>query len=190
MTGPIIFWLSGGVVVVVILILVLRTNSRLSVAITRGENDDNEAARYFRELVCDMEKQMIIHDDGDSTCTTLYNNDEVVEAVKERLLRDSHLAITCLFNKRDSIKMIDLVDDLPNFKVFYVPEDDQKNGIHYKIIDRGRKAYLSKHCPGSTDRQYELVDCSAAPKRGQKMFADLHNEFDQRLKAAICHSRA
>ena len=181
----VLFWIFCGAVVITGFVLIAHTNRRMSVVIKRGQNDDKMAAEFFRELVCDMEQQMIIHDDGDSTPQTLYNNDDVICTIKERLGGNSDLEIMCLFNKRESIKMVELADQLPNFRVYYVPASHQVDGIHYKIIDHGKKAYLSKHCAGSTERQYELVDCSTAPtKVREKMFAKLHEEFGQRITKA------
>ena len=183
----IVFILLCAITVIISIVLVTRKNRRLSVVIERGENNDKTAADYFCRLVCEMEHQMIIHDDGDSTEDTLYNNDKVVETMRARL--SSHkeqVLVQCVFNKHEEIKMAKLADEFPrSFRVFYMPEEQETGSIHYKIIDIGKKAYLSKHCPGSSQREYELIDCSAARKNvGKRMFARLHREFDVLIEQA------
>ena len=38
-----------------------------------------------------------------------------------------------------------------------------RRDIHFKIIDDGRKGYVSSHPIGAAERRYRLYDCSRVP---------------------------
>lgn len=179
-TVAIVLQVSGTVVVIVCVIIVWRTQGLLSVRVTRGVNDDDTAAAMFICLVNEVENEMVIHDDGDNTDDSIYNNDKAIEAVRKRLQEQEDLTIKCFFNKKEEIKMASLREQFPGrFVVRHRQGERPDDDIHYKIIDDGRKGYLSVHDLGRCDRKYELVDCADSPKRvRRKMFGKFYDQHE------------
>ena len=100
---------SGAAVVIVCVIVVWQAQGFLSVRVTRGVNDDDTATSIFICLVNEVEKKMIIHDDGDNTDASIYNNDQAIDAVKKRLQEHNDLTIKCFFNKKEGTSMVSLI---------------------------------------------------------------------------------
>lgn len=178
-TIAIVLMVASVTVVVIGLIVVWRAHAYLSVRITRGDNDDSAATSMFIYLVNEVEREMIIHDDGDSTDTSIYNDVQAIEAVTRRLQEHSDLTIRCFFNKQEDVKMVSLGEQFPDrFLVRYRHGKRPSHDIHYKIIDDGLKGYLSVHDPGRRDREYELIDCTESPKRvRQRMFRKFYHQI-------------
>ena len=176
-TVAIVLQVSGTVVVIVCVIIVWRTQGLLSVRVTRGVNDDDTAAAMFICLVNEVENEMIIHDDGDNTEDSIYNNDKAIEAVRKRLGEQTDLTIKCFFNENENIKMVSLGEQFPGrFVVRHRQGERPDYDIHYKIID-GRKGYLSVHDPGGRSRKYEMVDCTDSPQRiRHRMFGKFYDQ--------------
>ena len=160
------------------LVLALQAPSYMDVLFEQDGNDDEEAARRFKDLIGEAKENIIIHDDGDSTPSTLYNNQDVVDAVRERL--EAGVIIQCLFNKREDIAMVRLCKDFPDrLTVRYMRSAPNcRRDIHFKIVDNGTKGILSKHCPGSRDRGNELIDTThSTPEIRDKLFGPFCREF-------------
>ena len=179
-----VYWSLCLGIVVVCFVLIVRTNVRLRVAVLSGTNDDHQATQRFLTLLREMETDMIIHDDGDSTATTLYNNNDVVALVRERLDAGG-VTIRCLFNKREDIEMVNKLSSRDNFEVHYWPDGSPlpSPDLHYKIIDCGKKAYLSRHRDDG-EREYEMIDCTKTPRTGKRLFAKLRKEFKMNVEVA------
>lgn len=171
-------YVLGATVVVVCGIMVWLAQGFLSVRVIRGDNDDHTATTTFICLVNEVENEMIIHDDGDNTENSIYNNDKAIEAVRKRLQEQEDLTIKCIFNKEEEIKMSSLGKQFPGrFQVRYRQGKRPAHDIHYKIIDDGRKGYLSVHDLGGCSRKYELVDCTDSPQRiRHRMFGKFYDQ--------------
>ena len=179
-----VLYVFGGLVFVTCVIIVWRAQGYLAVTVGRGCNDDSSAREMFLDLVRDAEKRIVIHDDGDDTVTSLYNDDEVVEAVKRRLQSEHELEVKCLFSRKEDIKMSLLQGDFPRrFQVHYREGPRPDSDIHYKIIDEGKKGYLSVHRVGSTEREYEMIDCTnAKPSIRKRTFRRLIRQFEREVR--------
>ena len=175
----IFLYVLGVAVVIVCVIIVWRAQVFLSVGVTRGVNDNDTAVSMFICLVNKVENEMIIHDDGDNTKDSIYNNDKAIEAVRKRLQEHKDLTIKCFFNEREDIKMVSLGEQFPGrFVVRYRQGERPDHDIHYKIID-GRKGYLSVHDPGGRSRKYEMVDCTDSPQRvRRRMFGKFYDQHE------------
>lgn len=178
-TVAIILQVSGVAVVMVCVVIVWRAQAFLSVGVTRGVNDNDTAVSMFICLVNKVENEMIIHDDGDNTEDSIYNNDNAIEAVRKRLREHKDLTIKCFFNEKEEIKMVSLGKQFPGrFVVRYRQGERPDYDIHYKIID-GRKGYLSVHDPGGRSRKYEMVDCTDSPQRvRRRMFGKFYDQHE------------
>lgn len=174
----IFLYVLGVAVVIVCVIIVWRAQGFLSVGVTRGVNDNDAAISKFIGLVNEVENEMIIHDDGDNTKCSIYNNDKAIEAVRKRLQEHKDLTIKCFFNEREDIKMVFLGEQFPGrFVVRYREGERPDHDIHYKIIDDGRKGYLSVHDLGGCSRKYELIDCTDSPQRiRHRMFGKFYDQ--------------
>lgn len=171
----------GAAVVVVCGYFVWWAHGYLLVLVTRGTNDDAAATTMFIGLVNEAKQDMIIHDDGDSTEASVYNNEQAVEAVRRRLQEHRDLEIKCFFNKEGETRMASLSKQFPGrFQVRYLQGERPGNDIHYKIIDGGCKAYLSVHDMGGCDREYEMIDCTDSPPRiRQRMFRKFYDQINR-----------
>ena len=185
-TIAIVLMVASVTVVVIGLIVVWRAHAYLSVRITRGDNDDSAATSMFICLVNEVEQEMIIHDDGDNTKASIYNDQHVIDAVTRRLQEHSDLTIKCFFNKQEDIKIVSLGEQFPDrFLVRYRQGKRPSRDIHYKIIDDGRRGYLSVHDLGGCDRKYEMIDCTESPKRVRnKMLGKFYDEIEKEYGSA------
>ena len=161
-------------------VIIIKMRAHLAVRIRRDRNNDQAAAKWCRELIDEAKKDMIIHDDGNNTCQTLYNNTEVLKAIK--LCLDGGTTIRILFTRREDIKLAQL--EHRNLQIYYCREASPKPDLHYKIVDRGRMACLSRHAEHEERKDYELIDCRRTPRTGRKMFADLYQKFEDEISAA------
>ena len=67
------------------------------VVVTPGRNDDKQAVETFVQVVGEAEHSLIIHDDGDKTPGTIYDDPAVIQAMDDQMKRHETLAVKCLF---------------------------------------------------------------------------------------------
>ena len=145
------------------------------------ENDNKDAIRHFQAVLRRAEYELLVHDDGDDkTEGSLYDDENTVEAVRERLRMYPSLKIRCLLNFNTGVKMAALSDEFDNrFQVRYLhqrPTDD----VHFKIADGGKMAYLSSHPRGATERKGKLIEGMGAPAFVRKRrVGGLTDDFDE-----------
>ena len=180
----VILGVSCGVVFVIMVVIWWRSldaadtkRSMQAAKLTTGKNDDEAAVRHFVVLVKPATNDVVIHDDGDDAAS-LYHDRKVIAAVRERL--DRGVTVRCLFNNRANLRMVDELRDHPGFTVHYLrqpplsPED-----VHFKIVDRGAWAYLSRHLEDGK-REFRRYDCSKVPSEvRQRFFRGFLLEFDR-----------
>lgn len=152
--------------------------------VTDVENDNEDAIRHFRTVLDQAEREFLVHDDGDKTDGSLYDDEDTVEAVRERLQTCPRLRIRCLLNFNADVKMAALREEFDDrFQVRYLhqrPADD----VHFKIADDGKMAYFPVHAKGATERKGQVVEDLGAPefvrKRRLAGFIDDFNDgFDK-----------
>ena len=136
--------------------------------VTDVENDNEHAIRHFRDVLDKAERELLVHDDGDKTVGSLYDDDNTVEAVRQRLRSCPDLKIRCLLNFKADIRMADLRGEYGGrFQVRYLhqrPADD----VHFKIADGGKMAYLSIRPQGVTERKGQVIEDIGARERVRK----------------------
>ena len=151
---------------------------------TDVENDNEDAIRRFRAVLGQAEREFLVHDDGDKTDGSLYDDEDTVAAVRERLQTCPRLRIRCLLNFNADVRMAALREEFDDrFQVRYLhqrPVDD----VHFKIADDGKMAYFSVHAKGATERKDQVVEDLGAPefvrKRRLAGFIDDFNDgFDK-----------
>ena len=154
----------------------------------RGTNSDKEARDMFLKLVRAARREIIIHDDGDDSPRSIYNNDEVLAAIRDQI-KDHDIQIRCLFNDRSpGLKLLELAREYPDsVEVSYMkggrpPEPD----THYKVVDGGKLVHLSQHKHGESERMYVLRQPPFFAMKGSRcrISQAYRDHFHHGLKAA------
>ena len=144
----------------------LRARHLSMVKIVRGGNTDEQAKDDFMRLIDAAKESIEIFDDGDDMRSSIYQCDEVIAKIKEKLRLVNDFKIECYFNDDKEMLFRSELDNEEGVQIYAGIDcnrpDDQ---THYKIADRGRIAYLSKHGHGESERNYRLLDCTALKGR-------------------------
>ncbi len=115
----------------------------------------------FITLLNEAERALWLCDDGNDFPDSIYNLPEVVHAVENRLRLNEQLRLFCLFSSADPTLFAKTFAEDP--RVHMRRGHQPRRHIHFKIIDAGRKGYVSAHPQGSGERRYRSYDCSRAP---------------------------
>lgn len=134
-------------------------------------NDDASVARNFIQLLDEAKALMIVYDDGDNTSGSLYNDQSVIDAVRSKLRSAPDFKLQCLFNCDDQVEFRTELADEPQVEIRTRRDSRRGSKIHYKIIDGGEKAYLSRHERGASKRRIRVVDCTAVPEGHRRRVA-------------------
>ena len=81
--------------------LVVSVQGDMRVHDESGENDDDQAADMFIDLIKQTRRRIVIHDDGNDSPESVYNNDQVMVAIRDRI-RQRGIEVRCLFNDKES----------------------------------------------------------------------------------------
>lgn len=139
-------------------------------ASVKAVNNDQLATRNFLKMLSEAKKDISIFDHGNVMDGSIYQNERVIESVKEKLEDNPDFVIQCGFTSREneSNKFEKEFKDHP--QVVIVTRDNPPEGLaHYKIIDGGKKAYLSRHTMGARNREVWFYDFSrVVERRGQE----------------------
>ena len=135
-------------------------------------NDDDSVVSNFIELLDEARTSMILYDDGNDIAGSMYNDTRVIDAVHSKLRHNPDFELRCLFNCDDAVEFRKQFADEPQVEIRTRTDMDSDGRTHYKIIDGGLKAYLSRHCLGSRQRQSKTVDCSNVSKRHRRRVAE------------------
>ena len=155
-------------VVVAAVVSVWLAHAHSLLRVTDVEDDNEDAIGHFRAVLDRAEREFLMHDDGDKTDGSLYDDRETIEAVRERLRVCPHLKIRCLLNFNADVEMAALSGDYDGrFEVRYLHQRPV-NDVHFKIADGGKMAYLSVHPKGVTEGQSQVIEDLGAPKFVQK----------------------
>ena len=132
--------------------------------VTEMSPNNNEAAeQIFLELLDEAETEIVMYDAGDDDDGSLYQSQEVVQAIRDKLHENAEFKVDCVLNNRAGATLFETeLAQEPNVKIR--ERRDNPSRVHYKIID-GRKAHVSCHEPGKMVRNSRMIDCSNAPSR-------------------------
>ena len=151
--------------------------------------DDDSAVRSFLCMLNEAQESLIIFDHGDDIDGSLYNDRRVIDAVQDKLRENPEFELRCLFSCDDNLLFRKELESERHVSIrtrsICVPTD----GIHYKIIDGGAKAYLSRHAFDSRERRFRIVDCTRVPRRHRGHVADIvlgryKEDFEHAFKAS------
>ena len=123
-----------------------------------GMNDDRFAQRAFIALLNEAERAMWICDDGNDFPESIYNAETIVDAMRHRLDSNKELHLYCLFSSNDKTGFTEAFANHP--RVHMKRGVQPRRDVHFKIIDDGKKGYVSAHPLDSFERRYRSYDCS------------------------------
>ena len=159
----------------------------LNVNVRGGLNDDDTAATMFTDILAKAKETLVIHDDGNKVEGTVYDNPDVIDAVRRQLAGNQALRIRCLFNDREDLDLVrQMRSEYPDrFEVWYRSAPRPLGDIHYKIADDGTIGHLSSHGHGQLERRFKLLDCSdAKPRTRKRAFGKYLHQFKSDIAAA------
>lgn len=137
------------------------------------ENDDDVAIDEASNILEDAEESIEIYDNGNQIENSLYNDPGFINSVREKLESRGTFRVRCFFNFDEGLDFTKAFATNPQVQIFVRKEGSQPDEVHYKIIDGGKKAYLSVH-KGSDDRRiYKEYDCSRLGRLGREKAYDL-----------------
>ena len=127
-------------------------------------NDEDASVETFLDLLEKAKRSMVIYDDGDKVGGSVYDNPGVLEKVEAKLQKDSAFKIQCRFDCDDAkLGFRELCKNHSkqvSIKTLDCAKEDRPDDVHYKIIDDGQKACLSRHGLGSPKRRFKVIDCT------------------------------
>ena len=92
-------------------LLVVSAHGDMKVKTHYENNDDEEAADVMVDLIQRTSWRLVVHDDGNDTPASIYNNERVINALDERMAKRRWLQVRCLFNyKGQPLKFLRLID--------------------------------------------------------------------------------
>lgn len=138
-----------------------RTFGLLKLKLQVGMNDDDVARRTFLLLLSEAKEEMWICDDGNNFPESIYNMPDIVDQIERRLSANSALWLFCLFSSNEETLFS---EKLANHPRVAIRRTRPRRDVHFKIIDRGMKGYVSAHALDSLDRNYRSYDCSNVPQ--------------------------
>ena len=131
-------------------------------------NDEDSVVSNFIELLDEARTSMILYDDGNDMDGSVYNDSRVIDAVHRKLRSNPDFGLQCLFNSDDDVKFRKEFAHEPQVDIRTRSDVGRERKTHYKIIDGGSKALLSRHEWGSRQRKYKIVDCTNLSKRHRR----------------------
>lgn len=134
-------------------------------------HDDASVARNFIRLLDEARASMIVYDDGNKMQGSLYNDQSVIDAVRSKLRADPAFELRCLFNSNEPMEFRTELAHERQVDIRTRRDPGRGSKIHYKIIDGGAKAYLSRHAREPSKRRFRIVDCTGVPKRHRRRVA-------------------
>ena len=134
-------------------------------------NDDEVATKNFLCQIEKTKKNIRIFDDGNFMQNSIYNKDEVIKKLEEKVKgENSRFRLEIHFNdekgsgKKGVLAIYDLAskyperisikDDLQNCVSIKGGLKIRGDGFHFKISDFGKYCYVSKHKKGDKSRKY------------------------------------
>ena len=151
--------------VAVAVIVVYRGWAFLQVSTTPDWNSDKTEVEHFIALLNEAKKSMVVYDDGKKMKGSIYENQEVIRAVRQKLSNNPGFRLSCYFNFDADMPFTKELGKCHGVRIEVGQGGQPNNDVHYKIIDGGLKAYLSRHEFASKERQYRVIDCSGVPDR-------------------------
>ena len=131
---------------------------------TSDWNSDDVAVEHFMSLLNEAEDGMVVYDDGNDMEGSIYKSARVIDAVRLKLTDNPAFKLSCHFNFDESLPFTQQLGVCSGVRIStgrgVRPDDD----VHYKIIDGGRKAHLSRQALASKERRFQVIDNTDVPE--------------------------
>ena len=155
----------------------------LDVTATNAISDDPVATEYFIDLLDEAQEKMTIYDDGNDMAGSIYNDPKVIATVQRKLKQNKDFKIQCFFNFDHDLLFRQAFGNHSRVDIRIrtgdnVAEDD----VHYKIIDDGRKAYLSRHKLGASERSIRWIDCTRVQRHLEHVTDEVLGEYKKDIE--------
>ena len=164
----------------------------------QGMNAPKVATANFIKAVEHAEESLIIHDDGNHMADSIYNDQDAIRAVVDRMYECESLRVKCWFNEKATLEL-DLVATIrkdsrlaPRFEVRYRKRTKLRLwrsswlDPHYKIADDGKYGLVSRHAFRSGRRKFQIEDCVQASTRGRAItLGPYMRRFDRGFDKAL-----
>lgn len=144
-----------------------------------GRGSDAFAAETFLKLLGDARDEMLACDDGRAAAGSLCEDPEVIRAVREKLERNARFEMRCIFSSDDSTAFRRAFEGYDRVRI---KTGVARRDIHYQIIDRGWKGYVSRHRSGEAGQSYKLYERAIGWVRREALgrhLADIDRELPQ-----------
>ena len=145
----------------------------LRVSTVTGWNSDKTAEDNFLALLQDATESMVVYDDGNKMAGSIYENQQVIDAVHKKLSENPKFRLSCYFNFDHAVLFRQEFAENPRIQIVTGHRDRPNDDVHYKIIDEGLKTHISRHEVDSQERQYRIIDCTRVPKGRMAHVADV-----------------
>ncbi len=142
------------------------TNEVRAVTIFRGQNTDSQVATMFINLIGRAQHKLEVYDDGNKMPESIYENDDVIAALKEKLDANEQFKAIFFFNDNDQLKLRKEFEKHPRVSIYAGTKwwrRRPRTQVHYRIIDDGLLMYISEHRHGAEERRFEVHDASEVP---------------------------
>lgn len=127
-------------------------------ALPETGNHDEAAIRSIVRLLEEANEEFETFDDGDSFPESTYNSDDFISAVEKKLEENSVFQVRCFFNCDDpDLEFTKVFKNHQQVEIYIRKDGSRPADRHYKIIDGGERAYLSRHSLGDHARRYKEV---------------------------------
>ena len=153
----------------------------LDVTATTAINDDPAATEYFIDLIDEAQEKMTIYDDGNDMEESIYNNPEVIAAVQRKLEQNADFKIQCFFNFDHDLRFKQAFGNHPQVDI-RTGDNVASKDVHYKIIDDGRKANLSRHKLGDSERRIRWIDCTRVQRDLEHVTDEVLGEYKKDIE--------
>ncbi len=153
-------------------------------------NDNKIATAKFKELLHEAQSSLIVYDDGDDVDDSIYKNEEIASLTRQKLQDNPNFHIRCLFNADNpELAFRKALDGCSRADIRILNSHSFELPIHYKIIDNGTKAYLSRHPRSSSERHFSILDCTEVSEADRKLVVNVvlgeyRGHFDWAFKVA------
>lgn len=148
----------------------------LKIGTAEDVNDHGKARAAFRDLLDEADSGMILYDDGNSMEESIYEDPAVVDAIRRKLAENPRFTMECMFSSSDETLFRRELWNEP--RVTITRRKGGRSSVHYKIIDGGRKAHVSRHALGEKRRRFRIVDATKANQRARNdALVDLFSDF-------------
>ena len=172
----------------------LRIREKLyrSVEYYHYKNDEAQAVDTCLWLISQAESELLIYDDGHAKnrgLSSLYENEEVIAAIKEKVRANDQFKVRAFFNSGDDTaysKAFETRASSGGSVAIRRPADGQRPADeHLKIVDGGKIVNISMHDFGAQDRDCGILTAEVSAESRRLLWPTILNIFWRRRKPLL-----